>query len=328
VIEIEEPAMSGRSSSRVWRFVMAAAAATSVLFLFVPTSVFAQTRNLFTGQVTGTGSPRTIEDSTTAYNEGNYATAYRLLRPLADQGNASAQARIGQMYLDGRGVPRDYAEALKWFRKAADQGFADAQNTLGSMYSKGRGVPPDYAEAMKWFRKAADQGSARAQLNLASKYIYGHGVPKDYVQAYMWLNLAISRIPVSETGSRDMAIKERNLVASKMTPAQIAEAQELTRWWMPRSPQTARFEDCIPPTRTGAPMKKVGGTFVVPIEINGAMTLDFTIDSGAADVSVPLDVFSTLRRQGTIEDADITGRQTYVLADGSTQQTFTFTIGR
>ena len=55
-------------------------------------------------------------------------------------------------------------------------------------------------------------------------------------------------------------------------------------------------------------MKKVGGTFVVPIEINGTMTLDFTIDSGAADVSVPLDVFSTLRRQGTIEDADITGR--------------------
>jgi clan AA aspartic protease (TIGR02281 family) len=72
------------------------------------------------------------------------------------------------------------------------------------------------------------------------------------------------------------------------------------------------------------PLRKEGGISVVPVEINGKITLDFTIDSGATDVSVPLDVFSTLRRQGTIEEADITGQQT--LADGSTRQTFTFII--
>jgi predicted aspartyl protease len=43
-------------------------------------------------------------------------------------------------------------------------------------------------------------------------------------------------------------------------------------------------------------------------------------------VSVPADVFSTLRRTGTIEDADITGKQTYVLADGSKSQSPTFMI--
>jgi clan AA aspartic protease (TIGR02281 family) len=73
-------------------------------------------------------------------------------------------------------------------------------------------------------------------------------------------------------------------------------------------------------------MQKVGGTFVVPVEINGAITLDFTIDSGAADVSVPLDVFSTLWRKGTIQDGDIIGEQTYKAWDGSTQKTFAFTI--
>jgi clan AA aspartic protease (TIGR02281 family) len=73
-------------------------------------------------------------------------------------------------------------------------------------------------------------------------------------------------------------------------------------------------------------MKEVGGTFVVPVEINGSLTLDFTIDSGASDVSVPLDIFSTLRRNGTIQDADIIGEQTYGMADGSTRETFTFTI--
>lgn len=88
----------------------------------------------------------------------------------------------------------------------------------------------------------------------------------------------------------------------------------------------AVFERVFAGARIEVPMQKVGGTFVVPVEINGTLTLDFTIDSGAADVSVPLDVFSTLRRTGAIQNADITGQQTYVLADGSTRQTFTFTI--
>jgi hypothetical protein len=64
------------------------------------------------------------------------------------------------------------------------------------------------------------------------------------------------------------------------------------------------------------PLKKEGGIFVVPIQINRAITLDFIIDSGAADVSVPTDVFSTLTRTGTVGDGDITGEQTYVLASG------------
>ena len=60
----------------------------------------------------------------------------------------------------------------------------------------------------------------------------------------------------------------------------------------------------IPSSQPEVPLKKVGGTFVVPVEINEAITLDFTIDSGAADVSVPLDVFSTLSRKGTIEESE------------------------
>ena len=82
----------------------------------------------------------------------------------------------------------------------------------------------------------------------------------------------------------------------------------------------------ISSSRIRVPLKKEGGTFVLPVQINGAITLDFTVDSGAADVSVPADVFSTLRRTGTIKVSDIIGEQTYVLADGSKAQSFTFTI--
>jgi clan AA aspartic protease (TIGR02281 family) len=82
-----------------------------------------------------------------------------------------------------------------------------------------------------------------------------------------------------------------------------------------------------PSYRVEVPLTKAGGTFVVPVEINGAITLDFTIDSGASDVSVPADVFSTLVRTGTIRDTDILGKQTYVLADGSKSLSAAFTIG-
>jgi clan AA aspartic protease (TIGR02281 family) len=74
------------------------------------------------------------------------------------------------------------------------------------------------------------------------------------------------------------------------------------------------------------PLQRQDGTYVVPVLINNAITLNFFVDSGAADMSVPADVFSTLRRTGTITDADIIGDQTYVLADGSKSKSFTFTI--
>jgi clan AA aspartic protease (TIGR02281 family) len=82
----------------------------------------------------------------------------------------------------------------------------------------------------------------------------------------------------------------------------------------------------IPSSPVEVPLKKDRGTFVVPVQINGAITLDFTIDSGASDVSVPADVFSTLTRTGTIKTADIIGEKTYVLADGSKSQSVTFNI--
>ena len=81
-----------------------------------------------------------------------------------------------------------------------------------------------------------------------------------------------------------------------------------------------------PSSRTEVPLKAVGGTFVVPVAINGAITLNFIVDSGAADVTVPSDVVGTLIRTGTIERSDFIGTQTYVLADGSELPSSTFMI--
>ena len=86
---------------------------------------------------------------------------------------------------------------------------------------------------MKWFRKAADQDIADAQYNLGLMYAKGLGVQQDYVEAHKWFNLAVLRRPASEKEKRDQAVKHRDLLAARMTPAQITEAQKRAREWTP-----------------------------------------------------------------------------------------------
>ena len=78
----------------------------------------------------------------------------------------------------------------------------------------------DYATALREWRALAKQGDAKAQYNLGLMYGNGEGVPQDYVQAHMWYNLAASIFPPGE--DRDKAVKNRDIVAKRMTPAQIA----------------------------------------------------------------------------------------------------------
>ncbi len=92
---------------------------------------------------------------------------------------------------------------------------------------------------------------------------------------------------------------------------------------------TGAARDVAAPLRAAAsptPMRRSGGIYVVPVTINKAITLDFALDSGASDVSIPLDVVLALVRAGTIRQADIIGDKTYVLADGSRTKAPTFRI--
>ena len=149
-----------------------------------------------------------------------------ILKKKAAAGDANAQYMLGLTYDLGQGVPENKAEAVKWYRLAAAQGLADAQLSLGAMYEYGQGVPEDKTEAVKWFRLAAAQGDASAQFNLGRMYYLGEGVPEDYVQAYKWWNLAAASGDTS-------AVKNKNIVAEKMTKEQIAEAQRLSTAFKP-----------------------------------------------------------------------------------------------
>jgi TPR repeat protein len=144
----------------------------------------------------GSATAGSLEDSRSAYQRGEYATAMRLSRPLAECGNAEAQTALGDMYVNGEGVPQDFAEAVAWYRKAAKQGHAFAQGDLGLMYAE------------------------------------GEGVPQDFVQAHLWLTLAVEHSG-DDKFAHDAAVKYRDFIAAEMTPYQIADALRLAREWKP-----------------------------------------------------------------------------------------------
>ena len=212
-----------------------------------------------------------FEDGLAAVKQQDYATALKIFSPLAESGDPRAQNQLAWMYEGGIGVPRDkvkgeqwtrkaaeqgdsdaelnlgfkydlyepkdYAQATAWYRKAADHGNAMAQEILGRTYYEGKIALQNFALAIEWSRKAADQGDFDAQHSLGLMYEKGQGVQQDYVRAHMWLNLAISSAANSKDNLFDMPeevakrLADRDRVAAKMTPAQIAEAQRLASEW-------------------------------------------------------------------------------------------------
>ncbi len=105
-----------------------------------------------------------FEEGKAAYKQGDYETAFQEFKPLAEQGDASSQNILGEMYGMGRGIPQDYAEAFKWHKKAAEQGHARAQFNLGLIYGQGNGVTKNRLLSYVWFSLAAKE------LKIAVKY--------------------------------------------------------------------------------------------------------------------------------------------------------------
>jgi predicted aspartyl protease len=115
------------------------------------------------------------------------------------------------------------------------------------------------------------------------------------------------------TGYIDDTLEFRLIKAPEEAPSATTPAQVIG-------------DGSLPTTPANITLRTDGGVLMVPVQINGALTLDFIIDSGAADVAVPADVVSTLMRTGTLKRTDFVGERTYILADGSEVPSQVFTI--
>ena len=85
-----------------------------------------------------------------------------------------------------------------------------------------------YSEALREWQASANAGDAKAMLALGRLYVQGLGVPQNYVQAHMWFSLAASRFEAE-------AVKERDALAARMAPEQVAKAQEQAAAWQPQA---------------------------------------------------------------------------------------------
>jgi TPR repeat protein len=155
----------------------------------------------------------------------DYVEAMKYLMPAVEQHNVYTETLLANMYENGNGVAQDYEEAERWYRLAALQGYVEAQLGLGGMYLNGPGLPRDDAEALRWFQSAAEQGHDPTQAMLG--VIYEHS-EREYVQAHMWYSLAAAR-------GNERAAKDRDLLAEKMSPDQIAESQRSVAEWKPKA---------------------------------------------------------------------------------------------
>ena len=109
------------------------------------------------------GQPGDFERGMQALQAGNYAEAYCLWRPLADQGHAEAQYNVGWLYANGNGLAVDIERALAFWGAAAKQGHADAQFAVALAYTTGDGVDKDLDRALDWYLRAARQGHEDAR---------------------------------------------------------------------------------------------------------------------------------------------------------------------
>ena len=127
-------------------------------------------------------------------------------------------------------APPARADDAAAVRTLAERGDAEAQYALGTLYRYGQGVTRDYDEALRWWRKAAEQGVVDAQYALGNTYSGGTGIPRDNVLAYMWYSIATAQ--TGDEWLRAIAGSNRDVLAARMSPADVSKAQRLAAEWL------------------------------------------------------------------------------------------------
>jgi TPR repeat protein len=130
----------------------------------------------------------------------------------------------------GRIAGRSAAADVRRTMALAQRGDAHAQAILGFMYANGRGVPQSYDVAVDWYVQSAAQGDPTGQYLLGLMYDKGFGVTPNIILAHKWLNLAAAHAPRQHS---ENVLRLRDAVASKMTRAQLDLAQQLAVDFVP-----------------------------------------------------------------------------------------------
>ena len=142
----------------------------------------------------------------------------------AKEGVVDAQALLGQILLEGRGIARDEALALRWFKIAAKGGHLMARNMTGRCLEHGWGCAADEAAAAREYRLAAEAGLDWAQYNYANLLATGRGIAEDQQQA-----LSLYRQAAEQGHAKSMNLLGRYLEDGQCCPRDLGAAVEWYR---------------------------------------------------------------------------------------------------
>lgn len=151
------------------------------------------------------------------------------LKRTAESGSMEAQAKLGAMYMDGDGVPKDVTAGFRWSYQAALAGSNSAARRVSSAYWSGSGVPQNPAAAFDWARIAAVRADPDAQGGMIFYYLKGVGVHKDVTMAYAWA--LVLRASGAKRSSSTLASWFSSLRPG-LVEDQKSEASSLATAWM------------------------------------------------------------------------------------------------
>lgn len=169
------------------------------------------------------------EPSVITENPRAYA---RWVMHAAQLGDADAQATLGQLLLDGRGIQKDEALALSWFRIAALQHHPMAINMIGRCLENGWGSQIDLAEAARHYRQASELGLDWGFYNYGQLLTRGRGVEKDLSAAYNMFRQAAAK-----GHAKSMNLLGRFHHEGVVVPQDIQQARQ----WYQRSAEGGDF---------------------------------------------------------------------------------------
>ncbi len=161
------------------------------------------------------------------YQRGHYQKAIKYWIKAAASGDAGSAYRLSEEYFDAKVVKRDLKLALKYLHQAADKGDPRALTDLASLYDNGIGVKENRKRAAKLYLRAAKLGIPAAMFNIASMLETGEGITQNEIEAYKFYLLS------KDLGFAPFANKALAVMASNMTPEQLAEAEKRANNFVP-----------------------------------------------------------------------------------------------
>lgn len=123
----------------------------------------------------------------------------------------------------------DYDTAMKVYRELADQGDARGVFWMGYLNHYGHGVKKDQVEAYRLFLKSAGMGDVKARQYLGIMTQKGEGTPVNLVTAHMWYSLFYR--DTDNNRDRPYTRDTLNKMERKMSPEDIAQAKKLAAEW-------------------------------------------------------------------------------------------------